>query len=128
LVEPQHEDAERDRDLTLLSDKADLSDPKITAALKRYFDRTSTQSNRVQYCGIALVGFDASFYPGDTVKAVATEIATAARSELKTWREKVGARLTAEKLDQFEIEFFCVPLPSSAGFRSAFLKAMGLKP
>jgi hypothetical protein len=33
LIEPEHEDAERERDLILLSDKADLSDPGLTAAL-----------------------------------------------------------------------------------------------
>lgn len=126
LVEPDHEDAERERDLILLSDKADLSDAALSGALKRYFDRNSALSKRVQYCGVALVGFDAEFYPGDGVKGVAAEIATAARTELQIWRTKIGERLTSEKLDQFEIELFCLPLPSAEGFRSAFLRAMGL--
>ena len=82
LLEPEHEDAERERDLILLSDKADLSDPALTEALKRYFDRNSTQSRRVQYCGVALVGFDAEFYPGDGVKAIADQLAEAARLAL----------------------------------------------
>jgi hypothetical protein len=126
LVEPEHEDAERERDLILLSDKADLSDPTLTEALKRYFDRNSVLSKRVQYCGVALVGFDAEFYPGDDVTAVAAEIAEAARTALETWRAKIGERLTSEKLAQFEIELFCLPLPSAESFRAAFLKAMGL--
>ena len=126
LVEPEHEDAGRERDLILLSDKADLSDPSLTEALKRYFDKNSVMSKRVQYCGVALVGFDAEFYPGDDVKAVADEIAAAARIELEGWRSKIGERLTAEKLAHFELELFCLPLPSAEDFRSAFLKAMGL--
>lgn len=126
LVEPEHEDAGRERDLVLLSDKADLNDPALTDALKRYFDKNSVMSKRVQYCGVALVGFDAPFYPGDDVKAVADEIAAAARTELETWRTRIGERLATEKLDQFEIELFCLPLPSAEGFRAAFLKAMGL--
>jgi len=125
LVEPEHEGAARERDLILLSDKADLSDPALTDALKRYFDKNSIMSKRVQYCGVALVGFDAPFYPGEGVKAVADEIATAARSELKNWRAKIGERLKSEKLDQFEIELFCLPLPSAEDFRAAFLRAMG---
>lgn len=125
LVEPEHEDAERERDLILLSDKADLSNPDLTEALKRYFDKTSVMSKRVQYCGVALVGFDAPFYPGDEAKAVADEIAEAARAELETWKSKIGEHIKAEKLNQFEIEFFCLPLPSAEDFRSAFLKAMG---
>lgn len=126
LIEPEHEGAERERDLILLSDKADLNDSTLTEALKRYFDRSSVQSTRVRYCGVALVGFDAEIYPSDNVKAVAAEIATAARAELETWRAKIGERLKMEKLDQFEIELFCLPLPSAEGFRAAFLKSMGL--
>jgi hypothetical protein len=125
LIEPDHEGAERERDLILLADKADLSKPELTAALKRYFDKTSPQSKRVQYCGVALVGFDAPFYPADQVKAVTDQIAEAARAGLKTWRKTIGRHLKTEKLEQVEIELFCLPLPSVDGFRKAFLAAMG---
>jgi hypothetical protein len=127
LVEPEHEEAERERDLVLLSDKADLSDPALTDALKKYFDKSSLMSKRVQYCGVALVGFDAPFYPGDEVKAVADEIAEASRAALSGWTNSIGNRLKAEKLEQVEIELFCIPLPSADGFRAAFLKAMGIE-
>ncbi|RAS38022.1 uncharacterized protein DUF1837 [Paraburkholderia bryophila] len=127
LIEPEHDEAERERDLILLSDKADLSNPEITDALKRYFDKSSVMSKRVQYCGAALVGFDAPFYPKDEVKAVAEEIVKASRTALTGWRNSIGERLKMEKLDQMEIEMFCVPLPSAEGFRAAFLKAMGIQ-
>jgi len=127
LIEPEHEEAERGRDLLLLSDKADLSNPLLTDALKKYFDKSSKASKRVQYCGVALVGFDAPFYPKSGVKAIANEIVEASRAELAGWRARIGERLKSEKLDQMEIELFCIPLPSADGFRSAFLKAMGLK-
>lgn len=126
LIEPDHEGAERERDLILLADNVDLSKPELTEALKRYFDRNSPMSKRVQYCGVALVGFDAPFYPAVQVKAVADEIAEAARTGLESWRVAIGSRLKAEKLDQVEIELFCLPLPSADGFREAFLTAMGL--
>lgn len=126
LIEPDHEGAEREKDLILLSDKADLSDPTVTAALRQYFNKDSKQSKRVQYCGIALIGFDAAFYPNDGAKAVAEEIAKAAQAELENLKNLIGTRLTAEKLDQIEIEVLCIPLPSADGFRKAFLKAMGL--
>lgn len=127
LVEPEHEGAERERDLILLSDKAELTNPTLTDALRKYFDKSSPMSTRVQYCGVALVGFDALFYPKDGVKAVADEIVAASRSALTTWSASIGARLKAENLDQIEIELFCIPLPSADGFRAAFLKAMGIK-
>ncbi|MET4233285.1 hypothetical protein ABIA85_006578 [Bradyrhizobium sp. LA6.10] len=125
LIEPEHEDSGRERDLILLSDKADLSDPVLTEALKRYFDKMSPISKRVRYCAVALVGFDAAFYPGDEAQAVADEIAKAARIELKKWSAAIGTRLKKEKLEQVEVELFCLPLPSAEDFRAAFLKAMG---
>lgn len=127
LIEPEHEDAGRERDLMLLSDKADLSDPALTDALKKYFDKSSVMSKRVQYCGVALVGFDAPFYPQENAKAVAEELVIASRAELTGWSKNIGKRLKLEKLDQMEIEVFCIPLPSAEGFRVAFLKAMGIK-
>lgn len=126
LIEPDHECAERERDLILLSDKADLSDPDLTAALKRYFNKASPMSKRVKYCAVALVGFDAAFYPGDQTKAIADKLANAARIELKKWCAAIGTRLKMEKLEQVEVELFCLPLPSAEEFRAAFLKAMGL--
>lgn len=126
LTELEHEEAGRERDLMLLSDKADLSNPMLTDALKKYFDKSSVMSKRVQYCGMALVGFDAPFYPQDSAKAVADEIVKASRTELTGWRDRIGERLKLEKLEQMDIEIFCIPLPSAEGFRTAFLKAMGI--
>jgi hypothetical protein len=127
LIEPEHEEAARERDLMLLSDKADLNDSTLTDALKKYFDKSSVMSKRVQYCGVALVGFDAPFYPKDDVKAIADQIVEASRAELVDWSKRIGERLKSEKLDQIDIELFCIPLPSADGFRTAFLKAMGIK-
>lgn len=126
LIEHDHEHAGRERDLVLLSDKADLSDPKLTAAFKKYFDRTLPQSNRVEYCGIALIAFDAEFYPKVGAKAVAQDIVDAAKAELAKWNKNVKNRMSKEKLEGFHIEFFCVPVPSADGFRDAFLQALGV--
>lgn len=125
LVEADHEGASRERDLVLLSDKADLSDPKLTAAFKKYFDRSSPLSNRVEYCGIALIAFDVNFYPADA-KVVAEDVLSAAKLEMEKWTKNVKNRIIVEKLENFDIQFFCVPLPSAEGFRQSFLKALGL--
>jgi hypothetical protein len=126
LVEDESESAQRERDLVLLSDKVDLSDPSLTTALKKYFNKTSTQSNRVRYGGIALVGFDADFYPDDTAQAAAADITAAAKSTFQGWLKNIGNRLAIEKLDKIKIEFFCVPVPSVERFRAEFKKALGL--
>lgn len=128
LIEPEHEGAERERDLLLLSDKADLSDERLTAALRKYFDRSSPASNRVRYCGAALVGFGVPFYPGEGMTAVADDIAKAAKTALADWVVEVGKGIEKNKLGSLEIEFLCVPLPSSQGFRDVFLEVMGLRP
>lgn len=127
LLQPESEDAEREQDLYLLHDGANLDDPEILEAFKRYFDKRSPLSNRVRHCGIALVGFDASCYPSDDVEAVADEIAGAIKSEISGWSTAIGRRIEAEKLDRFDIHFFCLPLPSAEGFRSAFRKVMGFR-
>lgn len=126
LSEPESEDAKRERDLLLLSDKADLGDEKLSAALKRYFDKTLPLSQRVKYCGVAFVGFDADFYPGVGAVGVGSEIEEKAREALPSWATKIGERLTAASLDEFEIDLLCFPVPSAEEFRKAFLKAMGL--
>lgn len=127
LLEEDSEGSARERDLLLVSDKADLSDRKLTEAFKQYFNRRSPLSNRVQYCGVALVGFDADFYVGEGGAAlVADAVSKAAKGEMTRWVDAVGKRLTAEKLALMEIEFFCVPLPSVTEFRANFLAALGL--
>lgn len=125
LLEEDHEGASRERDLMLISDKADLGNPALTTAFKRYFDRSSPLSNRVEYCGVALIGFDAGFYPGSEATAVAEQISDAAKVEMVKWLKNVSGRISVEKLQNFEIQFFCVPIPSAEGFRKAFLDALG---
>lgn len=125
LLEEDHEGASRERDLMLISDKADLGNPALTTAFKRYFDRSSPLSNRVEYCGVALIGFDAGFYPCSEATAVAEQISDAAKVEMVKWLKNVSGRISVEKLQNFEIQFFCVPIPSAEGFRKAFLDALG---
>lgn len=127
LLEEDQEGSSRERDLLLLSDKADLGDPRLSAAFKRYFDTALPLSNNVEYCGVALVGFDADFYPSNEMRAIPEEIASAAKDSLETWKVAVGRRISAEKLENFEIHFLCLPLPSVELFRNSFLQCMGLK-
>lgn len=127
LCEPEGENAGRERDLILLSSKADLDNPDLTAAFRKYFDRASPLSNRVRYCGIALIGFDAAFYPANDVEAIADQIAAAAKAELSSWSAKVGKRIGEENLANYEIEFFFMPLPSTENFRRTFLEKLGLE-
>lgn len=125
LIEEDHLGSSRERDLVLLSDKADLGNPELSAAFRRFFDTSSPLSNRVEYCGVALVGFDADFYPDDDKKGALEDIVEAAKVGLEGWSTSLGRRLTAERLQHFDIHFLFLPLPSVDKFRAAFLEAMG---
>lgn len=124
LVEEDHLKSSRERDLTLLSDKADLGNQELSEAFRLFFDKTSPQSNRVEYCGIALVGFDAGFYPKDGGRAVMGDMVVAAKKSLSDWMESIKSRLIVEKLEQFDIHFLCVPFPSVKKFREVFQEVM----
>lgn len=126
LIEVDHEGASRERDLGLLSDKTDLNDPNLTAAFKQYFDKSSPKSNLIEYCGVALIGFNADFYPTDDTKAIADKISNAARSAMKDWVEEISSRAISEKIQKFDIQFFCIPIPSADESRSIFLESLGL--
>ena len=125
ILEDEHEGATRERDIILLGDKADLGDERLSKAFRTFFDKSSPLSNQVQYCGIALVGFDADFYAGASADEIAAHIIASAKAELKKWTKTIGNRLTAEKLEAVELHFFCLPLPSVDEFRAAFLETMG---
>ena len=125
LIEEEHEGASRERDLILLSDRADLNDPSLTAAFKKYFDRTSLLSKRVEYCGIALIGFDTQLYENEGPRKLADSLAVKARQQVQELLDKIETRTITEKLDSFEIQFLCVPFPSVEDFRAAFLRSLG---
>ena len=127
LIEEEHEGAGRERDLMLLSDRADLNDPNLTAAFRKYFDRASPMSNRVEYCGIALIAYDTRIYANDGQLKVAEAVADKARGEILELLDNVEARTVAEKLEKFEIQFLCIPFPSVEEFRAAFLGSLGYK-
>ena len=59
-------------------------------------------------------------------RLVADEILSAAKDEMKTWLKNVKKRISIQKLETFDIQFFCVPIPSADGFRGSFLKALGI--
>lgn len=74
---------------------------------------------------VALVGFEADFYPDDDGLGVLEDMVKAAKERFVGWSKSVGRRLTEEKLQHFDIHFLCLPVPSVDKFREAFLDAMG---
>jgi hypothetical protein len=126
LREDTTRNAARDRDVKLLGTYVDLDNPGLEAALKAYLDPDDKAFNRVKYCGIAFVGFDSDSYPPGNQRAVADDIAAAVRRSVIEWRGHVGRRIVAERLQEFDLHFLCMPLPSVSEFRQRFLSELGL--
>jgi hypothetical protein len=126
LDEEEGEAAKRERDLVLLSERADLGRPDLNASLRRFFDQTDPLVKRKRYRAVALVGFDSEAYPAAGAKCGANDIVDASREALKKWSDNVGNRLIFEKLTDCQIEFLCLPLPNAEAFRLAVLDSLGL--
>lgn len=126
LLAEEHEDAKRERDLVLLSEKADLGNPSLNSALRRYFDYSDPAVTRKRYRAVALVGFDGDGYPAPGGRCSANEIIDASRTALGKWSRNVNNRIVLEKLQECHIEFLCLPLPSVDDFRAGVLEALGL--
>lgn len=126
LREPEGEDAERDQDILLINEFANFSDETLVAFLKRFLDRDDPASLNLRHCGFALAGFDSAAYSADNPEGTADAIATSLELEIGSWSEAAKRRITAERLESFDIHFICVPLPSADEFRAYFLKVLGV--
>ena len=126
LEEEEGEAAKRERDLVLLSERADLGKPDLNASLRRFFDQTDPLVKRKRYRAVALVGFDSEAYPAAGGKCGANDIVNASREALKDWSKNVANRLILEELTECQIEFLCLPLPDAETFRLAVLDSLGL--
>lgn len=125
LDEEEGEAAKRERDLVLLSERADLGKPELNASLRRFFDQADPLVRRKRYRAVALVGFDSDGYPAGGTCGV-NDIVDASREALKKWSANVGNRLVLEQLTDCRIEFLCLPLPNAEAFREAVLASLGL--
>ncbi|QLA16667.1 DUF1837 domain-containing protein [Desulfolutivibrio sulfoxidireducens] len=118
------EDASSARDIFLINEFADFSDQNLIAALKRYFDDDDAMSNKLRYCGVALVGFDCKGFPAKGETGVWETIEPALKAALPNWSAHVGKRIVQEKLESFDIHFICVPMRSVDEFREYFLSLL----
>ncbi len=127
LRDPEGSDATRSQDILLVNEFANFTDERLIAALKRFLDPNDPSSLELRHCGFALSAFDSEAYPAADVEGKATEIAEAITAELATWVGVANHRIGHEELENFDIHFICVPLPSAQEFRAYFLKILGVR-
>jgi len=114
------------RDLQLLQRHADLDDPALEAALKKYLDPDADEFNSLEFRGLCLVGFDCDAYPTGPSTTQLAAMAKQIAATLPTWRGHVKKRLAEEKLDAFAMHFLFVPFPSADGFRQLLRDKLGV--
>lgn len=110
--------------MLLLRDNADTGDDALTAALVRYFTEDTLEASRLDIRGACLVGFSMEDYPNPFEDG--QEVRADIQEGIDRWRSKLGTTINTHSLDSFEIEVFCVPLPSVQDFRDALLAELGL--
>lgn len=113
-----------ERDLMLVRENVDAGDPDVTAALAHYFEDEAGAA-KVEFRGACLVGFSLDDYPhpfGEDGQTIREQVATA----IGEWQQRIADRIGKHKLEAFEFEVFCVPLPSVDDFRKALRERLGL--
>ncbi len=114
----------KQRDIELLRDFMDLNDDALEKALAAYLDPDQPLSRKVEFCGIAVVGFDLKDYDklsDELSKSAATEIAKRTAS----WSTTLGNAVKKHKLTDIVIDVFCIPFTSVQDFRDAFVSRLG---
>jgi hypothetical protein len=127
LREPDGENSKRERDVLLVNEFANFSDERLVRALKNFLDPDNQASSSVRHCGFALSGFDCGSYSLEGVEKTADAIAKSIEQQIDAWVETTGRRVATEKLEEFDVHFICVPLPSADEFRRCFLRALGVQ-
>ncbi|HZS80797.1 MAG TPA: DUF1837 domain-containing protein [Herbaspirillum sp.] len=105
------------RDLQLLQRHADLNDPALETAFKKFLDPDSEEFNSLEFRGLCLVGFDCDAYPGASSATQVSTIVQEIAKILPIWKEHVKKQISKEKLDVFAMHFLLVPFPSVEKFR-----------
>lgn len=121
------ENAAGQRDLQLLQRHADLDDPVLEAAFKKFLDPDSAEFNSLEFRGLCLIGFDCDTYPLEASEIQIDAIAKNIAQTLPTWKSHVRKRISEEKLDAFSIHFLMIPFPSADIFRQSLRSQLGIE-
>lgn len=108
-----------------MRDHLDVADPKLTDALKLYLKDDAIQSALRVVKGASLIGFSLEEYP-NPFEADGQSVVTEVSEQVQKWFDAIGKRVKHHKLESFEIEVFCIPMPDVEAFRVAVKKHLAL--
>jgi hypothetical protein len=106
------------RDLLLVRDGLDTGNDNLDQALKRYLDDDSPVSRYRVVKGACLIGFSLEDYPSPFAEDGVT-LVEEVKEQLEGWFAGAGKQVLKKKIESFEIEVFCVPMPNVEEFRAA---------
>ena len=124
ILQPPGAKKSKKRDIELFRDFIKLENPALEMAIRAYLDPDKPLSNKVRFCGLAVIGFDLEDYDALT-KEVAQKETTAIAARTAKWAKKFKKSVEDYKLTGITIDAFCIPFPSVQDFRDAFLKRLG---
>ncbi|MGX1703409.1 HamA C-terminal domain-containing protein [Microbacterium sp. NPDC055357] len=107
------------RDLVLVRERLDTGDRELSLKLVQYFTDDAPERTKLEVRGACLVGFshDGHGHPfEDDEVTMLAEV----EERVDAWAKSVGTRVSNREIEGFEIEFFCMPLPSVEKLRTAF--------
>jgi hypothetical protein len=115
-----------ERDFQLLQRAADLNDPVLEAALKRYLNPRDPAYNDLEFRGLCLVGFDSDAYPSAVAAMPQAELVERILPQLPGWKRQILRRIEAENLQPFALHMICLPFPSADAFRQYMRQWLGV--
>lgn len=114
------------RDLVLVREGLDTGDRELSLKLVQYFTDDAPDRLKLEVRGACLVGFTHDSHAHPFEKDEVTMLA-AVEERVDAWAKSVGTRVLNRNICDFEIEFFCMPLPSADKLRTAFNNLLGHK-
>jgi hypothetical protein len=118
--------ARAERDLALVRDYIDLSDPNLEKALCEYLTSDNPLSKKVEFHGACLVGFNSTHYTKNKKHLTEARLSENIHSELSAWKQRASTKIGKLKLSLFTLHIFFVPFPNVASFRKSVLKEIGI--
>ncbi|MHB9038777.1 MAG: HamA C-terminal domain-containing protein [Armatimonadota bacterium] len=126
LLDAGGSSAAQERDIQLMRDGLSLDDADLLVALKRYLNPDDPLFNKLEYRGLCLIGFDSGCYPTSPNTKETQELKKEIEVAFDKNKKQILNRVTAEQINSFVIEVFCLPFPSVDAFRGAFRAELGL--
>ncbi|MCD2443068.1 DUF1837 domain-containing protein [Agromyces sp. SYSU K20354] len=110
-------------DLLLVRDHLDIGSRELSLRLVKYFTEGEKERLHLEARGACLIAYTHDDYQHpldpDDMSVLASTV-----TQMTNWAESIGKKIKNKEIAQFDLEVFCVPMPSSAKFRESIRLAL----